>query len=241
MNVALRTIPPQRGHPDGPRIGVEMARLLVAHGADVDNFPASERRTPVLNAVARLYPELLAFLLEKGADPNRSNKGSGTPLGLAVCPDGNYSLGGFHEYARIYGYYRNPPSQEEAVRRSNLCRRIVALLLDAGADPEKPSRLRDVPYLRACYWGEAQMVRHMLRKGARPNLLGPAQTHRYDDKRGYRPLHCAALRNSEENVEVVRILLEAGADPRLKDGMGRTPLELARQKGNWRVAKALGG
>lgn len=251
MNAAMCFLPTQRDQADGPRIGVEMARLLVAHGADV-NHVEDERRTPLTSAVVFWYPELVEFLLERGAKPDyRPPREVGTPLWLAVGPNGDLSFGGVHAYERTHGHETNPPTREEYAKRAALAHRIVASLLDAGADPMLPGSLSlgrnssraKIPFQRLCYWGEAGLVRHMLRKGAKPNVKGPDLQPKDGgyDCRGYTALHCAALRDSAKNAEVVKILLAAGADPAIKDQLGRTPLDLARQKGNRTVAAALGG
>jgi ankyrin repeat protein len=44
---------------------------------------------------------------------------------------------------------------------------------------------------------------------------------------GYTPLHSAI---QSGNAEVIRLLLAAGADINLRDGNGRTPLDLALAK-----------
>jgi len=250
---ALAFLPPQREVPGRPALGIEMARLLVAHGADVnssDDYPLH----PLHDAIERYYPELVEFLLRHGARVEETRDNNWSPLWHPVGSGSfaDYAFGGVHQYERTYGGQVGAEiSREEAERRANRNRRTIALLLDAGADPMAPSLVRKmqdsvysrIPFQRVCYWGEAALVRHMLRKGAKPNVRGPNVPggEGHYSSCGYTALHCAALRDSAKNAEVVRILLKVGADPKIKDSLGRTPLDLARQKGNTTVVRALGG
>ena len=52
------------------------------------------------------------------------------------------------------------------------------------------------------------------------------------------PLHTAA-RFSGINLEAVELLLVAGADPNLRDGTGRTPLDWAEARGQTSLAALL--
>ena len=52
--------------------GVTMCRLLVDHGADV-NATAQDGTTPLMLAAQNLKSDLVAYLLEKGADPKRKD------------------------------------------------------------------------------------------------------------------------------------------------------------------------
>ncbi len=48
------------------------------------------------------------------------------------------------------------------------------------------------------------------------------------DNIGYTPLHYAAYHG---HLEIVRFLLKGGADPKLRDKKGQTPLALATERG----------
>jgi ankyrin repeat protein len=100
---------------------------------------------------------------------------------------------------------------------------VAALLLQHGADPT----LRD-PVLGctpeafgicvAASWGWVSKVRQRLAEDR--NLVDAASA------RGG-PLHEAARAGS---LEVVKLLLEAGADPERRNAEGRTALDLARER-----------
>jgi ankyrin repeat protein len=103
------------------------------------------------------------------------------------------------------------------------CARVaVDLLLRAGADPAaRDGFLRCTPrafgICLAASWGWAAKVRQL--------LAGDRALAGILDGRGA-PLHEAAR---EGHVEIVDLLLEAGADPRQRDGDGKTPGDLARE------------
>ena len=59
------------------------ARLLLDHGAEIDAVDEEYRSTPLGLAARRGQRELVSFLLERGADPNRSGAPWATPLAWA--------------------------------------------------------------------------------------------------------------------------------------------------------------
>ncbi len=106
---------------------------------------------------------------------------------------------------------------------------VVKELIGSGADVNVIGRNpgRYTPLTGAVAGRSAEVVGELLRAGADPNYkYGP----------GYRPLHEAAASGNEE---IVRLLLEAGADRGACTDEGRTPADLAREKGHARVAEAL--
>jgi len=54
---------------------------------------------------------------------------------------------------------------------------------------------------------------------------------------GSTPLHVAALRPSSEGFEIVRVLVEVGADTGARDAQGKTPEDAAAQHGSWPECK----
>jgi ankyrin repeat protein len=74
----------------------------------------------------------------------------------------------------------------------------------------------------ACYFGHEEIARYLLLKGAEVNL--PSQ-----NSFGVYPLHSAAAAN---NLDITKIVLEAGADVNVRQQSGFTPLHAAAQHGN---------
>ena len=78
--------------------------------------------------------------------------------------------------------------------------------------------------------GDARAVDHLLA------VHRPLVNSR--DRYGRTALHQAAYFN---HVDVVRVLIQRGADIHIKDGCGQTALETAREQGNQKVVMALAG
>ena len=116
--------------------------------------------------------------------------------------------------------------------------------------------------------GNAEVVKHLLLRGANPNCIGRALhwmtfrgtpltwagmtgsldvaktllDHGADPNRatqdGFTPLLLSLVCN-EAPLEVVILLLEKGADPKRASGNGTSPLHVAARQGNGDVVKAL--
>ncbi len=121
----------------------------------------------------------------------------------------------------------------------------VAKLLDDGADPNDVSLWAGrSPLLMAVDGGDATLTEVVLSRGADPNLRG---------YRGITPLQCAIdseleakkyqfdLTGVEEDpsVEILEMLLRAGADPRLTDDRGHDAFHWARDTGNYTAEAVL--
>jgi ankyrin repeat protein len=112
-----------------------------------------------------------------------------------------------------------------AVRRNDVG--MVALLLEHGARVEQPNRSGDTPALLAVRSGETAVVRQLLQHGLDPNVTSfPPRINylltRLAKGEGLPPLLIEAVQTG--HAEVVKVLLEAGANPDIQDGQGRTAL-----------------
>jgi ankyrin repeat protein len=76
--------------------------------------------------------------------------------------------------------------------------------------------------------GDISQVRRLLSRGASPNGYGPD---------GHAPALVYAAGNN--NVEIVKLLLEKGADPTRRDFEGKTALDRAREYKNIEAVKIL--
>ncbi|HET6551000.1 MAG TPA: ankyrin repeat domain-containing protein [Solirubrobacter sp.] len=93
----------------------------------------------------------------------------------------------------------------------------VTAILEAGADPDADAdnTFGVHPLHSACAVGALESARALLAAGANPNV---------HQKGGYTPLHTAAHNN---DVALVKLLLEHGADRARKDDTGQTALDMA--------------
>lgn len=96
----------------------------------------------------------------------------------------------------------------------------VAWLLSLGANPEQPDGQKATPLATAARFGQTDAARLLLARGADPDRPTPL---------GLRPLLLACGKRG--NLELVRLLVEHGANPHLADNNGWTPLAMAVKSG----------
>ena len=108
-----------------------------------------------------------------------------------------------------------------AVAYNNGQPRLIKLLLDNGADPNKPDEEMATPLLVAARNQDLAAIYELLAAGALVNIA---------NQRGNTPLHEAILWNDgtrPENLkDVVELLLQTGADANASNHFGQTPLHL---------------
>ena len=149
--------------------------------------------------------DLVRVLLEAGAAVNARNQAGNTPLHLAVMQR--------HD--------------EEMVRA----------LLEAGANANARNRNDEMPLHEATLHGDIDLVHLLLEAGAAVNArdgAGNTALH-YALSFGNRILHMLRAKGINTPLhlvgngpaELVRALLEAGADPTLRNNEGNTPVDLA--------------
>jgi uncharacterized protein len=108
----------------------------------------------------------------------------------------------------------------------------VKLLLEAGADPQQvaatPMRNQALHAVLALA-KDPEIIRLLIARGADANAVQTA---------GYRPLHEAAAAG---RLDLVQMLLDAGADPAARCDRGKTAADYARERGHAEVAATLAG
>ena len=102
--------------------------------------------------------------------------------------------------------------------------------------PPREKALNERDLMIASGEGIAWRVRALLSRGVDPNCLSHAPGHHFGGKRLMTPTCWAAYRG---NTEVLKVLLDAGADPNIADGYGNSPLHWAAKQGLERIAQLL--
>ncbi|HKQ75296.1 MAG TPA: ankyrin repeat domain-containing protein [Blastocatellia bacterium] len=170
--------------------------------------------TPLHLAAAALRTGAAKLLLESGANANAENRRGATPLHYACDP--RPKSGGIWD----------PAKQGE----------LIELLVQHGAKLEQIDRGGASALHRAVRARSPAAVLQLLKAGARVDVrLG---------KRGSTPIHLAVQSTGaggtggavSEQLEIIMMLLEHGADPEAKDARGRSALDWAT---NEQVSSAL--
>jgi uncharacterized protein len=251
---------PNTSMPDGETVLMTAARTgtvglvkaLVSAGADVNARERSKGQTPLMWAAAENNAAAVKALLELGADARaRSKNGSFTPFLFAVrgghigaaktlldsgvpveetLPDGTSAL----VLAVINAHYE-----------------LAAVLLDRGANPNADAQgwtaLHQVAWSRRHNAGfnlpgpaptgsldSLDLVRRLVKAGGDINARQkkePKDGNRNQQNRiGATPFLLAA---KSDDVPLMRLLLELGADAKLMTNNGTTPLMVAAGVGIW--------
>ncbi len=229
---------------------VEIVKILVAAGADVEAKGYFDR-TPLTLATEEGATEIMQILL--GSGPDADTSASGEDKEAASTP----SIGSEALYTAIEkgdvamvrllveagadvnaaaGFGGNTPLHE-AVEKGDA--EIVKILVAAGADVEAKGYFDRTPLTLATEEGATEIMQILL--GSGPDADTPASG---EDKEatstpsiGSEALYTAIEKG---DVEMVRLLVEAGADVNAAEGFGgNTPLHEAVEKGDVEIVKIL--
>ena len=189
-----------------------IAEWLLEHGVDIE-AKADDGSTPLLFAASTGQTETLQILVEKGASIVALDQYQATPLHLAAR--------GGHAAA-------------------------VRYLIGQGAPVEARDIGRQTPLHQAALKGDPATVRVLLEQGAAVDARSV---------NGLTPLHLAAtmqvlpessqgpaaivLNGPTEKIAVIKLLLDAGADPQAQSVERMTPFDLALQSGSKEIARFL--
>ena len=218
---------------------VETGRVLIAAGADLNAPEPQHDFTPMLIAIYNGKYDFAAVLIEHGA---RVNDGS---LYIAI------ELRNMDTYSNR----PNPPETDRTLTATD----VIKMLLARGADPnqvfdKKPPQIQTqgtvtvppgaTPFYRAVKAADLTVMRMLLDQGANAGIA---------IKNGGTPLMLAAgggpARAQEEEVvdktgradpiEVIKMVLDAGADINAVNDQQNSALHLAALRGNDKVVQYL--
>lgn len=184
--------------------------------------------TPLHAASGKGHWEAAELLLAHGADVNRVNSGE-TPLHLAA---GEGQIGMVElllsRGADVDGRSNTDTPLSRAAEKGHT--QVVNLLLEHKAKLNPNGTLSDAPLVRAVREGHADVASLLLAAGADTGVKSSVSR--------WTALHWAA---SGDRVDLVRLLLDKGADASLQSEEGETPLDVAKRFGHTDVVKLLPG
>ncbi|CAK4264589.1 unnamed protein product [Aphanomyces euteiches] len=224
----------QNGH-------IEAVRTLLKHNADVDKLPRasfyhqSAVKPPIFFADHVQQRNVLTFrttqanlLEEYGSDVAL------TPLHTAAAADDHKRVESLVRSGLdpdvlgelVAGFYQRTPLHWAAISGSaNSARHLLA----HGANPMAVDRFGRTPLHWAARNNHVQVVQLLLEYKADANAM---------DSDGY-PVLCVAAQAEGVSVEVIGLLVSAGADLAFKDRDGNTPLHIALINENRQTAVSL--
>ena len=185
---------------------VDAASVLLEHGANVNDV-APDGTSALNMAVVNAYFELASVLLDRGADPNAPDPRASALHTLAWLRKPGADGG-----AGVGGKLRGPPVPTGNVTALELAK----ALLKHGADPNVRIAWRENRFDK-----EGGTVRNP------PNIQIGRHLLSYV---GATPFYVAAQNG---DVTYMRVLAEAGADPKMTTLQGITPLMVAAGLGYW--------
>jgi ankyrin repeat protein len=217
---------------------LDRVKFLVSKGADV-NKADSQGWTPLQSAARQRHDKMIALLIEFGADVNA---GDPTPLVAAVMRDHVPSVkvlldhGADIDKSGQDGFKPLPLAIAEDKYES------AKTLMEAGAKVNEPSGDDGLTPLMIAAGQTSPAEGAMFVPGStRPTDIAQGLIERGADvnaqsKSGVTALMIAAAHN---NPPMIGILIDAGADPGLKNSLGQTAAEVAEKNGNLEAQQAI--
>lgn len=198
---------------------VEEARRLINRGANVNSTHGPLNNSLLMFAIEAGSFQLAMDLCPLIRDVNHRNAQGQTALMLAAGQD-------FTDLIRLLIVQGASLDEQDDGGRTALALAVleghqetVELLLGFGADPNVMDGNSATVLMLASSIGDVECIRL---------LVGAGATVDRRDRQRSTCLHYAVYRN---HFDAVGVLLEHGADPKLADSNGETPLMLAKRLG----------
>jgi len=183
---------------------VAKARRLLAAGASIDDCSRGGAGS-LAHAARGNHVEMVRWLLELGADRQTEDAlGEAVEQGAVDCLELLLREAGPWDNSLLDNLLAAAPDA-----------RTADLLMEAGADIDAIDPTGYFVLKAAAQTGDRELVEHLLRMGASVDNTSTGET----------ALHMAV---AYDHLPIVRVLLDAGADPNAADVDGWTPLAFAR-------------
>ena len=220
---------------------------LLAAGAEPNSVEVDSGQTALMWAAAGGHWEIVDLLIGAGADVNASSSGKFTPLMFAArtgdLKSAELLLDAGAEVNAATDDGLNPlliasasldaitGSDYRLVVEESQHESLGALLLDRGADVTQSDQYGMTALHYAVEMNKPSLLKALLKRGADPNARLtqglPFRRGDYVGREAYDGASPFWLAARLGNVEMMRELLDAGADPELRQAWGVTPTMVA--------------
>jgi ankyrin repeat protein len=219
----------------------DRVKFLVEKGADV-NAPDLQGWTPLQNAARQRKDQMIKTLIELGADPNRPAADGMTPLVAAAMRDHVPSIKTLVEKGADIEQPGPAGYRPLALAIAESKYEAAKTLMEAGANVSEASGSDGLTPLMlvAAQTGPAEGAR-FVPGSTRPSDIARGLIERGADvnaqsKAGVTALMIAATHNS---APMIGLLMDAGAEPSIKNNIGLTAADVAEKNGNLEAAQAI--
>lgn len=211
----------------------EALALLLENGADI-NILNKASMTPFHLAVLNRRYGIALYLLEKGADFEKKTPDGRSPLHIMaespfVSPELVKKMKEHGADLNIIDFVRYTPLHICA-QKNNI--RMAEVLLELGADPCLTAIDGNMPihlYVQDAFESmDAEMIKLLVKYGSDINEPGA---------NGDFPVHIASRWNKPVSFKV---LIEMGADSKIKDRQGRDAFDIAKEYNNQEILEIIG-
>ncbi len=206
---------------------------LVVHGADINVADPVKGQTPLMWAAAEGHSDVVAGLVEMGANVNAVSKGGFTPLLFSVTKNDLPSIRTLLKAGAKPNVTLSSGSTPLMVAISYHYTDASLALIEAGADFSVKDRTGNTTLHLAAQQGDLRLVNELLARKFDPNARTPKSGAPANARGGgggfgrgggtgdQTPLLVAA---KNDHLEVMQALIAAGADPTAKAQDGSTLL-----------------
>jgi len=207
---------------------LEKVKSLIQNDKQLVNLKDDAGRTPLHWASRGVYPEIMQFLIQNGADVNALDNNMVTPL-ISIASRGHLEAAKLllkngsnvhaesNEYNRTALFYSVLGGHKE----------VTELLLKNGAKVDINVGFGRTPLYYAVIKGHAEIAKSLIAGGADKNFM-------MND--GLSLLHLAVISN---DIEIVKTLVSMKCDVNSNQKSGLTPLHLAANYGTSEIANLL--
>lgn len=209
-----------------------VVKYALEHGADV-NAKDDNGFTALINSSFRQKMESVRILVEHGADVNIKGRNEMTALNTAC-------IGGWVPVVKyLLEHGANPNvTMEGFTPLHNICTypgnninhmAVMTLLIHHGANVSQQDPYLMTPLARTCFMNKLDLFNILMTLGAKSSV-------NFQDVNGMTPLHLATIFGCRE---MVKVLLDNGADVTITDKDGQTPEMLARDYKKFSIASMI--